>query len=188
MPTFDLPPIVSEAQRRASAAGFARSCEDDVGRLLAVLAVAVARGGRILELGSGAGVGTAWLAHGVGRRDDVDLATVELDPELAACAAEAGWPPFVRAAQGDAVDHLVGPVDLIFADAPAGKWWALDRTIGALGPGGLLVVDDMSPPSFADDEHERNTAEVRATLLDHPGLRSVELAWSSGVIVSTRLG
>ncbi len=186
MPASDLPPIVVAAKGRASAAGFALSCEDDVGRLLAVLAAGVAPGGRILELGTGAGVGIAWLAHGIGSRDDVELTTVELDHDLAAAAAEAAWPPSVRLTEGDAVDHLVGPVDLIFADAPAGKWWALDRTIAALAPGGLLVVDDMAPPSFADDEHERKTAEVRATLLDHPELCSVELGWSSGIIVSAR--
>ena len=38
----------------------------------------------------------------------------------------------------------------------------LDVTVAALRPGGQLLVDDMTPPFFADDNHERKTAEVRA--------------------------
>ena len=41
----------------------------------------------------------------------------------------------------------LGQFSLIFADAPGGKWEGLDRTIAALEPGGLLVVDDMRWPT-----------------------------------------
>ena len=34
--------------------------------------------------------------------------------------------------------------------------------------------------------HARKTSEVRARLLDHPDLASVEIAWSTGLILSTR--
>jgi predicted O-methyltransferase YrrM len=51
---------------RANELGFEQSCEADVGRLLAVLAAGVPGGGRILEIGTGAGVGTAWMVEGIG--------------------------------------------------------------------------------------------------------------------------
>ena len=42
------------------------ACEPGVGRLLAVLAAAVPVYGRILEMGTGVGVGTAWIVYGLG--------------------------------------------------------------------------------------------------------------------------
>ena len=56
-----LPEGVAAALGRAREAGFALSCEVGVGRLLATLAAGVRPGGRILELGTGAGVGLAWI-------------------------------------------------------------------------------------------------------------------------------
>jgi predicted O-methyltransferase YrrM len=60
--------------------------------------------------------------------------------------------------------------DLIFADAQGGKWTGLSRTIAALRPGGVLLVDDMTPPAWLDDAHRTHTARVRATLVAHPDL------------------
>jgi hypothetical protein len=44
----------------------------------------------------------------------------------------------------------------------------------------------MTPGEFADDHHARKTSEVRARMLDHLDLTSVEIAWSTGLILSTR--
>jgi hypothetical protein len=44
----------------------------------------------------------------------------------------------------------------------------------------------MAPASFVDDHHRSKTAEVRAHLLGDDRLRTVELDWAGGVIVSTR--
>lgn len=182
-----LPGPVAVATALASQAGFTMSCEPDVGALLAVLAAAVPAGGRILELGTGAGVGTAWLIHGLATRTDVDIVTIDNDTATADLAAQAPWPPYVRPIVGDAV-HVTtreGAFDLIFADAQGGKWDGLDITIAALRPGGHLLVDDMTPPHFANAHHEHKTNEVRTRILDHPDLVSVPIAWSTGLILST---
>src|SRR5437762_396879 len=78
-----LPELVRQALARAQRRDFAYSCEDPVGPLLAALAAAVPPGGRILELGTGTGVGTAWLVSGLRGRTDVAVRTGEPDPELA---------------------------------------------------------------------------------------------------------
>src|SRR5689334_24467347 len=98
-----LPEPVARAQAAAEEAGFKMSCEPDVGALLAVLAAGVPPGGRILELGTGAGVGTAWLVSGLGTRADVELVTVDNDEASAALVTRAGWPHYVRHVLGDAV-------------------------------------------------------------------------------------
>src|SRR5689334_6368284 len=135
-----LPEPVARAQAAAEEAGFKMSCEPDVGALLAVLAAAVPAGGRILELGTGAGVGTAWLVHGLADRSDVELITCECDPGTAAVAAQMRWPGFARLVVGDATDvtRASGSFDLVFADAQGGKWEGLPTTIAALRPGGHL--------------------------------------------------
>lgn len=183
------PAAVAAATRRAADAGFGYSCEPEVGQVLAVLAAGVPVGGHILELGSGTGVGTAWLTSGLFPRTDVALTTVECDAETARLAAAAAWPEFVRLVHGDALDHLTpASYDLIFADAPGGKWEGLDRTVGALRPGGLLVVDDMRPtPAWSQEQHTRQN-EVRAALFGDAHLVSVELAHGSGIILSSRRG
>ena len=183
-----VPERVRAAQQRAEQARFALSCEPAVGRLLAVLAAAVPPGGRILEMGTGAGVGTAWLSEGLAGRSDATITSVEVDPAIAAVARAGTWPPAVTLLVGDVLDLLagLGRFDLIFADAQGGKWHGLDRTIAALRPGGLLLVDDMRPAAWSDDEHPSKTAEVRRTLLGHPELSAVELTWASGVIIAAK--
>ncbi|MBY0278593.1 class I SAM-dependent methyltransferase [Candidatus Binatia bacterium] len=184
----ELPAAVGATYARAERHGFMLSCEPAVGRLLATLAASVPAGGRILEMGTGIGVGTSWIVHGVGARDDVQVVTVDLDEQASAIAREASWPAWVTLRVGDVLAVLdeLGRFDLIFADAQGGKWTGLDRTIAALRPGGLLLVDDMTPPRWMDDAHERHTARVRATLLSHPDLVSSELACGSGMILCAR--
>src|SRR5579872_240975 len=126
-----VPAVVAAARERATDIGFAFSCDDETGRLLAVLAAAVAEGGRILEIGTGVGVGCAWMICGLGSRTDVELVSVESDEKAAAAARKGSWPSYVRLLVGDITEILpsLGTFDLIFPDAPAGKWIGLDQTV-----------------------------------------------------------
>jgi predicted O-methyltransferase YrrM len=184
------PELVAAATGRAGSAGFDRSCGRAVGGLLAVLAAHVPPGGRVLELGTGAGVGTAWIVSGLLPRTDVTVTTVELDPQTAELAAQGSWPGFVDLRLGDALDVLSegGAFDLIFADAPGGKSKGLDLTISALSPRGLLVVDDMTPMAQWPAEQHAKQAGVRRALLSSPLLTAVELGHGSGVILCARHG
>jgi predicted O-methyltransferase YrrM len=139
-------------------------------------------------MGTGVGAGTSWIVHGLGVRDDVRVVSVDLDEQASAIARTAAWPAWVSLRVADVLDVLaeLGRFDLIFADAQGGKWTGLDRTIAAIAPGGVLLVDDMTPPTWMDDAHERHTARVRATLLGHPDLVASELACGSGMILCTR--
>ncbi len=97
-------------------------------------------------------------------------------------------PSFVSLRRGDALGLLAeaGTYDLIFADAPDGKWHGLDRTIAALGPHGMLVLDDMTPmPGWPGAQRARQS-RIRQALLTAPQLISAELAHGTGVILSRR--
>lgn len=164
------------------------SCDQEVGKLLRVLAAAVPSDGRILELGTGTGVGLAWLVDGLGSRTDVEVISVELDADLAAVATAGDWPPFVKIECGDALAFVAHPerYDLIFADAQGGKWEGLDSTIDSLKPGGLLLVDDMEPSEYMHDEHRVKTVEVRDRLLSSDRIFHVEMTWATGLILCVR--
>ena len=83
-----MPSLVAEATARARREGFSLSCDPAAGRrLLAVLAACLPAGARVLELGTGTGVGTAWIASALLPRADVTVITVEKDPAAAAVAA-----------------------------------------------------------------------------------------------------
>ncbi len=183
-----LPERVALATARGVDAGFTMSCEPSVGQLLSVLAAATPPNGRILELGTGCGVGLAWIVDGLTGRADVEVTSIELDRVTADVARRSELPLGVSIVDGDAVESLprLGGFDLVFADAQGGKWDGLDLTIAAVRPGGVLVVDDMTPPDWESDEHRTKTAEVRERLLAHPDLVAVELAHGSGVILCTR--
>lgn len=183
-----IPSLVRAAIARARQRGFSLSCDPAVGRLLAVLAAHLPAGARVLELGTGTGVGTAWITSGLLPRTDVSVITVEKDPGTAALAAQGDWPGFVELRCADALAMLAeaGRFDLIFADAEGGKWEGLGQTIAALAPHGMLIVDDMTAtPEWSSEQHARQQ-RVRQTLLASPLLTTVELRHGSGVILSTR--
>jgi predicted O-methyltransferase YrrM len=116
-----------------------------VGRFLAVLA-AGCHGGRIGEIGTGTGIGSAWMITAMPA--DCALVTVEIDERRASAAAQLfADEGRVRVLAGDARELLprYGPFDLLFADGgwqdPAG----LAGLVGLLRIGGLLVMDDVTP-------------------------------------------
>lgn len=183
-----VPDLVAAAAVNARYLGFDMSCDPGAGALLGVLAAAVPPAGRILELGTGTGVGLSWIVDGLAGREDVEVVSVEIDPVVAAAAAKLRWPATVTLAIGDALDFIAEPKqwDLVFADAQGGKWEGLHDTIHSLRPGGVLLVDDMTPPQFVNDEHRNKTAEVRSHLLSNPEVTAVEIEWSTGLILCTR--
>ncbi|WP_331766926.1 class I SAM-dependent methyltransferase [Embleya sp. NBC_00896] len=187
-PTPFRPASVVVAEESARARGFRFSCAPEAGRLLAVLAAAVPPGGRILELGTGAGVGAAWIVSGVAPGAGIEFITVERDAELAAENARFRWPEGIDFRVGDNEELLptLGMFDLIFADAEGGKWSGLDTTIAALHPGGILIVDDMDPTRVDGPDHRRSLERVRETLTTHPDLLAAELPTATGLILATR--
>lgn len=183
------PPRAAGARARGEHAGFTQSCEPAVGSLLATLAAGVRLGARILEIGTGTGVGTGWLVEGLGQRSDAEVISVDASAETQAIAREVDWPAFVTLLSGDALEVVptLGDFDLIFADAPAGKLQGLDVTLRALRPGGMLCVDDMLPPDGGwGPGQEPLYRAVRDRLLTHGSLQATELTYSSGVILARR--
>jgi predicted O-methyltransferase YrrM len=139
----DVPELVAKAMRLAEVMGFDRSCSLETGRLLRTLAAQV-ESGIIGEIGSGCGVGAAWISSGM--RGDVSLVTVELEETRAKAVKELlGGVSRVQVMQGDWREILArGPFALLFADSAAAKYEA-ETLLGALRRGGLILLDDLTP-------------------------------------------
>jgi predicted O-methyltransferase YrrM len=182
-----IPDAVAAAKRRAHRLRFTMSCIDQVGRLLAVLAAAVPQGGRILEIGTGVGVGAAWISVGLDERTDVEVISVEVDRQLSDAAMEWPWPPHMRIVTADALEALgtLGAFHLMFVDASPIKHGHIESTIRALRPGGVLVIDDLHTDMRNLEVQKAQKDTLRRLLLHHPSLQAVELDWASGVILAT---
>lgn len=185
----ECPPAVAASRRRATDLGFRQSCNTDVGRLLAVLAGAVPRDGRILELGTGVGVGTAWITSGLGLRSDVEIVSVESDERLSDATRTWPWPPYVTMVTADGRDVLgaLGTFDLVFADAAPIKYGHIEAVLAALRPRGLLVIDDTPLGSSAVETVREHVETLRRLISEHAELTSVELDWAGGLIVASKV-
>jgi Methyltransferase domain len=143
---------------------------------------------RSVTVGTGVGAGLGWIWHGLGTRSDVSVVSVEVDEQRFKQAIEEKWPGFFRLIHGSIFElySSLGQFDLIFADSGAGKWDGRDATLAAVKPGGILLMDDMTPPKWHFDKHEQLNAEVRTSLATHPDFVCVELAVATGIIVATK--
>jgi predicted O-methyltransferase YrrM len=172
------PQLVEKALAEAARTGFTRSCSAETGKLLQVLAGA--RGlERVAEIGTGCGVGAAWILSALDPA--IAFFTVELDEERAAAAAELlADDPAATVLHGDWREVLAAeaPLDLLFADGGRAKYQ--EEVVGLLAPGGMLVLDDLTP-GYRDPD------PVRELWLAHPSLVAVEVQVSSreAVIVGT---
>ena len=158
---------------------FERSSIPEIGRLLAVL-VATRPQGRFAEIGTGCGVGSAWIADSLG--GDASLVTVELDADRAAAASRlfADYPG-VEVLHGDWHELLPpeAPFDLLFFD---GGYWKRgdvraesEQALGLVAPGGIVLIDDLTPESMWPEEWRGQPDSVREFWLGHDGLVAAEL-------------
>src|SRR5215472_259896 len=79
------PPLLQQITGRTQALGFNMASEAKTGALLRVLAAAKPKG-RLLELGTGTGIATAWLLAGMDA--DSTLISVDTDPQVQQVARE----------------------------------------------------------------------------------------------------
>ena len=167
-----LPPLVRRALELERHLGLERSCAPEVGRLLHVLACARGRA-RVAAIGTGAGVGAAWLVSALA--PDIPFFTAELEPSRADAARELFRDdPNVHVLAGDWRRTVAAeaPFDLLFVAAATHLRPREDGelAIGLLAPGGLAVVDDLSPA-------------VREVWLEHPALAAIEIGLATASVI-----
>jgi predicted O-methyltransferase YrrM len=178
------PPLVQRALALERELGFERSCIREVGLLLHVLAAQRGRT-RVGELGTGCGVGAAWIVSAL--PPSVPFVTVELDAARAAAAAGLfAEDEKVTVLQGDWHELIPreAPFDLLFLDS--GKQHPEvdgEDVVGLLAPGATIVLDDLTP-------QRRRRDPVREFWLNHPRIAAVEVMTTptTSAILATSTG
>ncbi|MFC3835543.1 MULTISPECIES: O-methyltransferase [Deinococcus] len=168
--------MIDTAPFRHTAArlGFDASGDAATSAILRTLA-ASKPAGRMLELGTGVGFGTAHLLAGMDRAARNLLGT---DPRVTFTVQDGtDW---LHAHQGQ---HD----DLIFADTWPGKFWTLDETLSLLAPGGIYVIDDLLPQANWPDGHQEKVDALRADLNSLTDLHCAFLDDATGLMLCTRI-
>jgi predicted O-methyltransferase YrrM len=198
---MEVPRLVERARELAREVGFPLTKDEPgpdrvsaslpgVGQFLGVLA-AGCHGGRIAEIGTGAGIGAAWLASLMPA--DCTLVTAEIDERLAAAAARLlAGDPRVQVLAGDARQVLTAraPFDLLFADGgwrdPAG----LASLVDLVRIGGRVVMDDVTPAQLLPPGSPLLDSDVKRELFfGDPRLVSTEVVLPdlrNSLLVGTR--
>jgi len=173
----------------------------EVGALLRVLTIAT-RAERVLEIGTAIGYSGVWMAGALPKHGM--LVTMEVDDSRAKIArdnfAKAGLADRASVVVGDAARMLhkvAGPFDLIFQDGDKKQYGPmLDRLVGLLRPGGLLVTDNVLwsgdvVPGFnrqpqQDAGDTKAIADYNRQIHSHPSLLTSIVPLRDGVAISVR--
>ena len=165
------PPALGQILERTQALNFNMASEPRTGALLRTLA-ASKPSGRLLELGTGTGIATAWLLAGMDAGSI--LISVDTDPQVQAVAREClGSDPRLSLITEDGAAFLrrqpPQSFDLVFADAMPGKYEALDDALAVVKPGGFYIIDDMLPqPNWPEGHAEKVPVLLDRLTTDRP--------------------
>jgi predicted O-methyltransferase YrrM len=185
-----LPPRLPQIMSETARLNFTMASDTLTGSLLRALS-ATKTAGKLLELGTGTGVATAWILDGMDTEArlvsvEIDEANLEvakqfLGDDLRVTFIHADGGEWLRRAEPD-------QFDLIFADSWPGKYTHLDEALRSLKRGGLYVVDDMLPQPNWPDGHAQRADELISVLENRDDLIITKLNWSTGVIIGTKTG
>ena len=183
-----LPRQLSAILARTEELEFNMASEQHTGALLQVLAGSKP-GGKLLELGTGTGIATAWLLSGMD--EPATLISVETDERVQAVAREVlGSDPRLDLILEDGATFIrhqsEKAFDLIFADAMPGKFEVLEETLKLIKPGGFYVIDDLLPQPNWPEGHGTKVDNLMYQLSADPRFSMVPITWSTGVAVLVR--
>ena len=183
-----VPAAYTAIESAGRAIAFSMPSDLQTGALLQTL-VATKPGARVLEIGTGTGLATAWLLAGMDAESN--LLSLDNNAEFQAIANEKlGHDPRLTLLRADAGNWLEtaqeAQFDLIFADAWPGKYANLDAALNSLAKGGLYVIDDMLPQPNWPAGHEDNVTKLVAELESRTDIYLVKMAWSTGIMLATK--
>lgn len=141
------------------------------------------------ELGTGTGVGSAWLLAGMDSTARLD--TVDNDAAVLAIAQRhLGHNPRVtfHLMEGMSFLQRSDPMqfDFVYADTWPGKFTHLDSALSLLRIGGIYFVDDLLPQPSWPERHAPKVPALIAELESRPGFTATKRAWASGLMILVR--
>lgn len=182
-----IPKMVSIMKKIAENESFDGSCTEVTGRLLAVLSGQV-RQGKILEIGTGLGVGSAWILSTI--QSTIQFYSVDIEAYRVELVSKNIPHPQATFIYGDWKELIkYGPFQFIFADAAAAKSVEGEMLIDILEVGGLLLMDDFTPEEHWPEQWRGRTDPVREFWLNHENITVTEiyLTPTSSAILATKI-
>ena len=182
------PAALAQILERTHALSFNMASEPRTGALLRTLA-ASKPSGRLLELGTGTGIATAWLLSGMDGNST--LTSIDTDPQVQAVAREClGSDPRLSLVIEDGGAFLgrqpPQSFDLVFADAMPGKYEALEHALAVVKSGGFYIIDDMLPQTNWPEGHAEKVPVLLDRLATDRRFVIAPMNWASGVVVCVR--
>lgn len=159
--------------------------DPDSAKFISMLAVSQ-KAKNIVEVGSGAGYSTLWLAYAASITGG-KVISCEIDPtkadEAKANIDQAGMSAYVELLIGDAREtlrHRDESVDFLFIDADFGQYETyFDVVYKRMGVGSTIIADDVVVS-------ENELADYTTYVQNHPSLESVTLPLSQGLEFTVR--
>jgi len=181
--------IINAIEKETKAIGFDQTSGREVGELLAAL-VASKPNAKILELGTGSGLSTAWIAYGMDTKSHI--VTVDNDERLVEIAKKHlgsdSHIDFIVGLGEEAIDEIEeNSIDFIFADTWPGKYHYLDETLALLRVGGMYMIDDMLPQPNWPEGHGEKVDALIETLKHRDDFHMTQMDWATGVILCTKI-
>jgi predicted O-methyltransferase YrrM len=171
---IDVPSTLTAIEADTVALGFEMPSERQTGTLLRTLAASCPNR-KLLELGTGTGLATAWLLDGMDKSST--LTTAGNDERLQLCVEDANiW----------LNNNSNNSFDLIFADAMPGKYENFELAWNMLSIGGTYIIDDMLPQNNWPKGHASKVQNFLAELDNRNDCRIAKMCWSSGIVLAVR--
>lgn len=181
----EVPDLVSRTLDLSRQRGFITSIRNETGRLLAALAAS--RTGTLAELGTGCGVGSAWLSSGA--PTTARVVSAELDPALAGDVQKI----FAETANVDVIAgdwstlEQYAPFSMLFVDVRE-VMESIDVLANLMEPGGIVILDDFVPSDYWPPIVEGRVDTVREQWLTDERFAAVEMLIDvhASLIIATR--
>jgi len=167
---------------------FDQTSDSLLGSLLSTLSASKPNG-RLLELGTGSGLSTAWMLQGMD--ENSILKTVDNDEILVGIAKQyLDADERVEFILGDGEKLILSTkqksIDFIFADTWPGKYNHVKETLALLKKGGIYLIDDMLPQENWPEGHSERSRELVKYLENRDDFMLTKLCWSTGIIICTK--
>lgn len=191
------PPTLKAIAADTQSLGFKMGSPELTGQLLCALA-ASKPGGKLLELGTGTGLATAWILAGM--TPDASLLTVDNDAQATGVVRKhlgGDSRADIRTQDGlELLNDLQGQMfNFIFADTWPGKIDAPELALNLVAPGGFYIVDDMKLGWKEQIERPvtdmilgvwKGQRRLIVLLKERSDFVCTSLDWSTGIIICTK--
>ena len=183
-----IPKTYFDIDNETKASGFTMASDIQTCSLLKTLASSKPSG-KLLELGTGTGLSTAWILDGMDSNST--LISFDNDERVLKIAQKyLGQDKRLTLILSDGEDwvknNLEQKFDYIFADTWHGKYLLLDEVLEMLNKGGLYIVDDMLPQSNWPDGHQEKAINFIKYLESRTDLTLTKINWATGIIIAVK--